>query len=446
MTRAAIVALGVLLAVGGSAGTARVEAAEPECAVPTALPAPPAERPRYVLRVRVEPGLRTASGTLVVSFRAPAPTDRVVLRLWPNGPFYAARGARLDVGAMTSGGRRVATSRPDPTTLVVRRSLSVGARVTLSMPWTLRLPRGNGFQLHGGNSARLVSFFPLLAWDGAGWAVDAPVPQLDSFWPTSPTADFDATVAVPAGLQVLGTGEETRPGRWRARAVRDFALVVGRFRFAKAVVSAPDPVRMTVAVERRSSALVQAFVSESRRVLRHYAERYGDYPWPTYTLVVMADFPALAGFAYPMLGVVGDASHVLVPHETAHQWFLALIGNNQSRDPWLSEGLASWAQTGPEGSLATMLATRIPPDVRNRLGNPVSFFARLGFEKLRLGVYVQTVKALSGLGATSVVDCALRRFVIRNAYRTVVPRDLLAALEESFPAAGRVLRARGARL
>jgi hypothetical protein len=327
----------------------------------------------------------------------------------------------------------------------VKRELQAGERVKLVLSWKLRLASRAGLALRGGRSARLVSFFPLLAWDGSGWATDAPLQRLGSVWPTSPTADFSVRVHAPRRFKVLASGQETGPGRWRARAVRDFALAIGSFDVVRTVVHAPAPIRVTVGLEQSSPAPIQPFVAETRRSLRFYAQRYGAYPWRNYTLAIMSDFTSLAGFAYPMLGFVGDSSAVLVPHETAHQWFQSLVGNNQSRNPWLSEGLATWVQTGPERSLGAMLATFIPADVRNRIGEPVSFFDRLGFEKLRLGVYVQSVQALASLGDVETVDCALRSFVAGNAYRTVQPRDLLATLEQFFPDARQKLEARGAR-
>jgi hypothetical protein len=388
--------------------------------------------------------LSQASGTLDVSFRPGAATDHLVFRLWPNSPFYAKRGARLTVGAVTAAGLALATRRPDATTLVVNRRLAAGERVTLSMSWKLRLPRGADSQLKGGTSARLVSFFPLLAWDGKGWATDPPLLNGDSFWPASPTADFDVRIVTPRGLRVLATGREVAAGHWRAQAVRDFALAIGSFQILRKTVDLPRPVHVLVALERGSNYPIDAFLSETVRVLRSYAERYGAYPWPTYTLAVMRDFSTLNGFAYPTIVFLGDTSLVLVPHETAHEWFYSLVGNDQARDPWLSEGLATWAQTGPEGSLGTMVGTAIPAAVRNRLGEPMSFWGPRGFEKLRLGVYVQTVQALNELGDAATVDCALRKFVIENAYRTTVPRDLLTALQDFFPDAEQKLSARGA--
>lgn len=442
MTRL-VAGLGIALATAaGLAATTRgADTAAPACTVSAALPEPPTDRPKYVLRIRVESGLREASGTLDLSFRPEVDTDRLVFRLWPNSPFYAARGARLTVGPVRSGGQKLATALTDSTTLVVRRGVAAGERVSVSMTWKLVLPRGAGTQLRGGGSARLVSFFPLLAWNGTGWATDPPVRRLDSFWPTSPTADFDVRVVAPRGLRVLASGQQAGAGRWRATAVRDFALAIAAFDVRQTTVGR---VRVLVGVERGSSSPIQLFVSATVGALRWYSERYGAYPWSTYTLAVMNDPVGLFGVAYPTLGFVGDGSLVLVPHETAHQWFYSLVGNDQWRDPWLSEGLATWAQTGPEQSLSTLRYTPIPSDVRDRIGADMSFWDPLGFEKLRLGVYVQTVQALAELGEQTTVDCAVRLFVIQNAYRTAVPRDLLAALRTLFPDAEQRLRARGA--
>jgi hypothetical protein len=75
----------------------------------------------------------------------------------------------------------------------------------------------------------------------------------------------------------------------------------------------------------------------------------------------------------------------------------------------------------------------------------MSYWDRFGFEMTRLGVYVQSVQALATLGEPSAVDCALRLYVARNAYRTATPRDLLPALLEFFPDAEQKLTRYGAR-
>ena len=76
----------------------------------------------------------------------------------------------------------------------------------------------------------------------------------------------------------------------------------------------------------------------------------------------------------------------------------------------------------------------------------MSFWSRFGFYPTTLaGLYEQGVKAFAALGDADDVDCALRAYVRANAYRTAVPRDLLASLEPFFPGAEKVLAGFGAR-
>jgi hypothetical protein len=158
----------------------------------------------------------------------------------------------------------------------------------------------------------------------------------------------------------------------------------------------------------------------------------------------MADLSGLTGgLEYPTL-VYQPATSENVPHETAHQWFYSLVGNDQARNPWLDEGLATWAEAAITGAPPYANAV-IPPEAADRIGEPMSFWDRLGDEDYFLGAYLQTYNVLQRLGPRPAVDCALRLYVKRNAYRIAQPRDLLAALEAFFPMARKVLTAAGGR-
>ena len=82
-----------------------------------------------------------------------------------------------------------------------------------------------------GDAMRLGSFFPILPWEpGVGWARE---PAAGDFAEasTAPTADFDLTVTVPDGYDVLASGapDPDRPDHFAATAMRDVAMSVGRF-------------------------------------------------------------------------------------------------------------------------------------------------------------------------------------------------------------------------
>jgi hypothetical protein len=226
--------------------------------------------------------------------------------------------------------------------------------------------------------------------------------------------------------------------------VRDFTLALGHFTVIHGTAYVPRAVRVTVGLESVSGATpARVFRRRAIASLERYSVLYGPYPWSTYTVVAMADLTGLTGgLEYPTL-VYQPATSENVPHETAHQWFYSLVGNDQARDPWLDEGLATWAEAAINGGPPYPDAT-IPPEVANKIGEPMSFWDQFDERRYFLGAYLQTYRALLSLGPRSQIDCALRLYVLHNAYHIAQPIDLLDALQSFFPNAEQELEAYGA--
>jgi Peptidase family M1 domain len=373
-----------------------------------------------------------------VRFTANRPTDRLVFRLWPNGPLQRAGGQRLEAGPVTANGVRLAVDRPDPTTLVVHlgRTLAPASSVTVALPWTLSVPaasRDRIARFDGG--LRLGSFFPILAWDpDRGWVTDPPARILGES-STTPTADFDVRVQAPARVRVLASGARGRDGLWHARAVRDFGLAAGRFVVVSGTAHVPRAVTVHAALYRSAAITTAAGLRLAKTSVERLSGMYGSYPWRSYTVVFAPDL-GLEGIEYPTLVFSGDVfTAQIVSHETAHQWFYSLVGNDQYRNPWLDETLATWAQ----GRLAGTFQSRYPLGNVTHVGEPMSYWngrQRRYFAE----VYAGGVRALRSLGRAGRVDCALRVYVARNAYRIAKPGDLLDALNAVFPGAEAKLR------
>jgi hypothetical protein len=394
-----------------------------------------------VLRLDVNPAANSVSGSVDVQFTPDLPTDRLVFRLWANGPRPAAAGAKESVTSVQIGAHPAQLQQPDPTTVVVPLSpgLSAGQTVGASVAFSLSLPRPVDDRIsRRGDAVRLGSFFPILSWEpGAGWQTEAAVSGFAEA-STTPTADFTASIGVPAGFDVLATGVPDGSGRWHADAVRDFAVSVGHFRTASAA-AVSGAVKVTVGVDRSLPASEDpaAYLARIVDALNDYSARFGPYPWPVYTVAVE---PALkGGIEYPTHvmqgpGTVGRTT----PHEAAHQWFYSLVGDDQYRDPWLDEGLASWAEATHEKTLPSFVGRAIPADGRGRAGLSMQFWEPHQ-SIYYASVYVQPVQALAALGPPSLVDCALRLYVARNAYRIARPVDLVDALTPVFPNARAVV-------
>jgi len=393
----------------------------------------------------VKPADNVVEGEIAVRFTPDLTTDKLVFRLWANSPRLAAGGARLDVGGVSVGGRRVDAVSENATTIVARPgNLAAGRPVDITVPWRLTLPGTVSDRIsRTGDAIRLGSFFPVLAWEpGIGWA-EEPASSGFSEATTTAAADFTATITVPAGFDVLATGTNEGGGRWTATGVPDFALSVGHFTLATATANAPQPVQVTVGVHAGIGDSPGAYLTKVVRSLEDFSRRFGPYPWPAYTLAVT---PTLGGgIEYPMHVLQGPGTGGrTTSHEVAHMWFYGLVANNQGRDPWLDEGLATYAEARFEGTLSSMRSSSIPAAGRGRTAEPMTYWESRQSIYYR-SVYVQGGQAVAALGDADLVDCALRVYVARNAYRVARPSDLIAAAAAVFPDAPATLARYGIR-
>jgi hypothetical protein len=314
------------------------------------------------------------------------------------------------------------------------RTLGAGDAVTVALPWTLQVPsvgRDRISSFRGG--LRLGSFFPILSWDpDRGWVTD-PAARLLAESSTTPTADFDVRVRVPPGTRAVVTGDPVGRGVWRARAVRDVAVAVGHFRIRTMTAHVPHPVTVRLAYTTPTPISPSSVIRTAKTTLERMSRHYGAYPWRNYTVVMPRGLGRL-GIEYPTLSYVGYPwTTLILHHETGHQWFYSLVGNDQYTDPWLDETLATWSQ------LRAGSAERVPRMVAKHVGEPMSYWdshrRRYYFE-----VYGGGALALRSLGSAGRVDCALRLYVARNAYRIARPGDLLDALNAVIPGAEEKLR------
>ena len=402
--------------------------------MPPPRPAPDTRRPVYTVRVDARPAESVVEGDLTVRFTPDLPTDVLVFRLWANGPRTQSAGVGIDVGAVTRAGQVLAASMPDPTTLEVAlgTALAPGQSVEVSLPWRLVVPASVDDRIsHSGDTLRLGSFLPILSWEpGVGWALEPPTGAFAEA-ASSPVADYDVAVTVPPGYDVLATGVPGGDGHWRSSAVRDFSMSVGHFAVVSSVEGLPDPVTVTVGVDASVAEDPGAYHARVVAALADFAGTYGAYPWPTFNLAITPDLGGGIEFPSNVLqgpGTIGRTT----PHEVAHMWFYGLVGNNQGRDPWLDEGLASWAEFRFEGTIGANQNKSIPGDAAGLAGEPMTYWEGHKSSYYR-GVYVQGAVALASLGTPEQVDCALRHYVAANAFGIARPDDLYAALEVVFP-------------
>ncbi len=405
------------------------------------------------------PVTATVSGRTDVDFTPDLATNRVVIRLWPNGGLRDATAPVATLTNPTIGGLAVATTRVNPTTMVLKppTGLAAAKTVTVSYDWSVRA-RGErkdrvSVSKQGKNitAARFGSFIPILAWEpGVGWNLTPPTTG-GAEASMHPAADWDVTVN-SGGFAILASGDRVDNAdgsvAYSSTAQRDWAMSLGEFRLANAKVELGSgvSVAVTVGVANSLPATESAsrYLTRVTAAIRDQSRRYGTYPWSTYTLAIT---PGLAGgIEYPSHVMQGPKSlGRTTPHEVAHQWFYALVGNDQGRDPWLDEGLATWVEARTEGTVSAFAAKDIPVVGRNRLGESMTFWDANRAAYYR-SVYVQTVRMFNDLGSSEMVDCVLAKYSAQYAYDVAVPGDLVDTFSKSFPNAKQVFTKYGVRI
>lgn len=80
------------------------------------------------------------------------------------------------------------------------------------------------------------------------------------------------------------------------------------------------------------------------RSLRFFGERYGAYPYRSFTCAQAGD----GGMEYPQLITITNRTAPLllrvIVHEIGHQWFYGLIANNEAQHAWMDEGFTNYIE------------------------------------------------------------------------------------------------------
>jgi len=189
---------------------------------------------------------------------------------------------------------------------------------------------------------------PILSvYENGTWRTDPYCPIGDPF--VSECANYTVTLSVPDGWQCAATAKAEKDGnllRMRAEAVRDFTFALSR-EWQCAQTNANGVRVLSFASDASSARRAAKYAVQA---IKTYEKLYGTYPYAALTLSE-ADFP-LGGMEYPGFILLDqsyyykdweDTLELLIAHETAHQWFYALVGSDQYYAAWQDEALSEWA-------------------------------------------------------------------------------------------------------
>ncbi len=405
------------------------------------------------LTFTVSTDLTTVTGLERIAFTPDKQITELVFRLTANTKPTVRQGNKIVVQSATAdhgGGRfTLSAANADPATqggllhLPFARPVPAGTTVNATIAFTVTLGE-ESFDRFGRTDgyAWFASAQPLLAWQrGYGWH-DEDLIDVTAESATSEAMDVDLTVVAPGRDTVIASGNPADPPRstgaraWRSHldSARDVSVSVGPFAVSDTVV---DGVKLRLGAY--TTGIRDSLVPEFARAIRSLVTLLGPFPFPSLSV---ARLPAGGGgIEYPSSILMLDGSRLVAVHETAHQYFYAMVGDSQSLHPWLDEAFAQYTEERIDNDAPNDGALNAPGRVDSSVESYGADTERYYFTTYNKGA--AALHAAEQAAGTTRWDKALRCYVAANAWRIVVPADFQRAIS-AFPSAVAVLRRAGA--
>jgi hypothetical protein len=289
----------------------------------------------YTVGLRLNFGTRSfrADTTIDIVNTSGGPIDRLELNT------IAARLGGMHLTAMTVDGTPVTATIDDQTIIVpLGGVLDAGAttRVRVSYGATLRSTLfGSNWLFTRTNG--VLEAYRWIPWVSRRTPFNRPNHGDPFVTPVSPrvrvaiTSDRTLVYATPGSRIAVSGLRQT----FEATNVRDFAFTAAPdYRTISATVG--DNV---IRVYYRGSFPALATLAAAKRAITRMEALVGPYPYRTYRLAQSAGGYGMEspGLTWIPSGVARTNLAYLVTHETGHQWFYSLIGNDQARQPFADE-------------------------------------------------------------------------------------------------------------
>jgi len=324
---------------------------------------------QYTLYARLDYANHSLSVEERIEYTNTTPKDLLTLSLVVDPRNYAGAFALKSISAGDGNSVTQRTWRDAQLILLLGDPLPQGDKLTLELEYDLQLPPTEKYtnlrpRPFGYTSlqANLGDWYPFIPpYDAEkGWLVHPPATFGENL--VYDVADFQVNIKFEGSitdLVVAASAPSIIEGEWlryHHQNARSFAWSASpHYQAAKEEVQSPNGRVVTVL-----SYYFPYFEDAGQQVLRTtsqairiYQDLFGAYHHTTMS-VVQADF--LDGMEYDGLfflsrdfynwyrGTEAEMLVAIAAHETAHQWWYGLVGNDQALEPWLDEALCTYSE------------------------------------------------------------------------------------------------------
>lgn len=232
----------------------------------------------------------------------------------------------------------------------LNNSLTPNETCEIQMEYSFTLPNCNHRFGYGENTINLANFYPITCiYENGEFSTSPYHANGDPFY--SDMANYCVTVTHPNQYIVASSGvetsketqEDTTTSTFKANMIRDFAMVL-----SDEFKTISDKYKNTeISYYYFSDQTPEASLKAGTDAIETFSKLIGEYPYSTFS-IVETNF-VHGGMEYPNLVMISneiesqdDYLNVII-HETAHQWWYGIVGNNEFKHPWLDEALTEFS-------------------------------------------------------------------------------------------------------
>lgn len=332
-------------------------------------------------------------------------------------------------------------------TLQLPQPLPPGETIRLRLDYRLNLPQREGTFGYTARQSNLANWMPMLPpyVDGQGWVVHQPS-GLGEYMAFE-AANFDLRLKMNrADVVVASSAVGVSEGEWMHYVLPGArTLTLSASPFYQLAQRSLGQIQINSYWFSETNGAGNAVLDVVERSVLLYGELFGPYPRPQLS-VVEADFLhgmeydgfffLSRGFYENYTGTPQSNLTIIAAHETSHQWWYSLVGNDPAQSPWLDESMATYCEL--------LYYERYHPDLVNWWwDNRIRFFNPQGwvdstiyqpqtYEAYRDAVYLRGALMLDALRkqvGDGVFFAALDDYARSAAYGLAGPADFWAAFE-----------------
>jgi len=298
-------------------------------------------------------------------------------------PYSSKDEQHTAIESVSSDGNELSFAEQEDHTVVkitLDKQMAPGDIRTIDLKFTVRVATGEARQCFDQVDMRtmedshdasriIVALGPILptvpVYENGKWMADEYFADGECFY--TKCSDYNVTVNVPEGFNVVASGQETRIDAKKfevtASNVRDFALIAGdSLNYVEQQWNGKNIRVWYYDIDNDVYKQAADFaLPVSVDAVKTFTEYYGEYAYDELDVVYAPyhnggmEYPGMVRIQDVMCMMFGepdisrDAEVVQflrsdIVHEIAHEWFYSSVSNDQFNEPWLDEGFARFSE------------------------------------------------------------------------------------------------------